>query len=45
LELIRSAGRKAGSTTGPGFSPAVMVIIFPDGGDRYLSESFWETGN
>jgi cysteine synthase B len=22
--------------------PGVFVIIFPDGGDRYLSESFWE---
>jgi S-sulfo-L-cysteine synthase (O-acetyl-L-serine-dependent) len=21
--------------------PAVVVVIFPDGGDRYLSESFW----
>jgi cysteine synthase B len=26
---------------GPGFSPAVMVVIFPDGGERYLSEQFW----
>jgi cysteine synthase B len=26
---------------GPGFSP-VIVIIFPDGGERYLSEPFWD---
>ena len=26
---------------GPGSGPVVMVIIFPDGGERYLSESFW----
>jgi cysteine synthase B len=24
--------------------PATIVVIFPDGGDRYLSESFWEAG-
>jgi cysteine synthase len=24
-----------------GAEPAVAVIIFPDGGERYLSESFW----
>ena len=30
------------AVVGPGFSPAVMVVIFPDGGDRYLSEAFWE---
>ena len=29
----------------PGFSPAIFVVIFPDGGDRYLSESFWEAGS
>ena len=22
-------------------APAVVVMIFPDGGERYLSESFW----
>ena len=22
-------------------TPAVVVMIFPDGGERYLSESFW----
>jgi cysteine synthase len=29
---------------GRGFSPAgpVAVIIFPDGGERYLSERFWD---
>jgi cysteine synthase B len=26
---------------GPGSRPAVMVIVFPDGGERYLSERFW----
>ena len=31
-----------GQSVGPGFSPAaVVVMIFPDGGERYLSESFW----
>ena len=30
---------------GPGFSPAVVVIIFPDGGERYLSEPFWNEGD
>jgi cysteine synthase B len=31
------------SAAGPGFSrgKAVVVIVFPDGGERYLSESFW----
>jgi cysteine synthase B len=24
--------------------PAVMVVIFPDGGERYLSERFWNEG-
>ena len=38
LELAKSKRRE--STLSP-----VFVIIFPDGGERYLSESFWsDTG-
>jgi S-sulfo-L-cysteine synthase (O-acetyl-L-serine-dependent) len=39
MGVLRSAGG------GQGFSPAkpaVAVIIFPDGGERYLSERFWD---
>ncbi len=36
LKVLSSGG----TVVGPGFSPAV-VIIFPDGGERYLSERFW----
>jgi cysteine synthase B len=25
--------------------PAVVVVIFPDGGERYLSETFWNEGD
>jgi cysteine synthase B len=38
LELLN----REGSGVSEGFSPVkVTVIIFPDGGERYLSESFW----
>jgi hypothetical protein len=32
--MLRQRGRV-------GDEPPVVVIIFPDGGERYLSESFW----
>jgi len=38
LELLN----REGSAASERFTPVkVMVIIFPDGGERYLSESFW----
>lgn len=37
-----TAAGLSGSVVGPGLSPAVFVMIFPDGGDRYLSENFWD---
>ena len=36
LKLIKQDGRAFRS------SPAVLVVIFCDGGERYLSERFWE---
>ncbi len=36
LKLIKEEGRTYRST------PAVLVVIFCDGGERYLSERFWE---
>ncbi len=36
LKLIRQEGRPYRS------NPAVLVVIFCDGGERYLSEQFWE---
>ena len=33
LKVLRDADKNA--------APAVVVIIFPDGGERYLSERFW----
>jgi S-sulfo-L-cysteine synthase (O-acetyl-L-serine-dependent) len=39
LEL--SAPRSVGAAA----APAVVVIIFPDGGERYLSEAFWSEGD
>jgi cysteine synthase B len=39
LQLHR-ADRSGGASAPP--SGATVVIIFPDGGDRYLSEDFWE---
>ena len=35
LDLLRPRGRVDGE------DPVVVVVIFPDGGERYLSESFW----
>ncbi|MCI4347940.1 MAG: cysteine synthase family protein [Thermoplasmata archaeon] len=32
------------SMAGRGKAPAVMVAILPDGGDRYLSDRYWEEG-
>jgi cysteine synthase B len=37
LMASRASGRSAGDEDGP----AVLVLIFPDGGERYLSERFW----
>jgi cysteine synthase B len=34
MQALRDAGRRNSR-------PAVVVIIFPDGGERYLSEAFW----
>lgn len=39
IEILRDPALRA-----PGFSldaPRVVVVIFPDGGERYLSEAFW----
>ena len=36
LKLLREEGRASRS------HPVVMVVIFCDGGERYLSEQFWE---
>ena len=36
LQLIKEEGRADRS------NPAVLVVIFCDGGERYLSEQFWE---
>jgi cysteine synthase B len=33
MEVLRNAGRDD--------RPAIAVVIFPDGGERYLSERFW----
>jgi cysteine synthase len=33
MKVLQGAGTNNG--------PAVVVIIFPDGGERYLSERFW----
>ncbi|MGH7896956.1 MAG: PLP-dependent cysteine synthase family protein [Candidatus Binatia bacterium] len=33
MKVLRNAGRDDG--------PAIAVVIFPDGGERYLSERFW----
>jgi cysteine synthase B len=50
LHLLHREGREVRSAPPPeghGFSPgvterhAVVVVIFPDGGERYLSERFW----
>jgi cysteine synthase B len=44
LKLIEST---AGGDGRPGFgpsNPATVVMIFPDGGERYLSENFWSEG-
>ncbi len=44
LKLLNSEG--PAFSEGPGFSQVkVIVIIFPDGGERYLSESFWSEAN
>jgi S-sulfo-L-cysteine synthase (O-acetyl-L-serine-dependent) len=39
MSVLRSAGGERGF--GPA-KPAVAVVIFPDGGERYLSERFWD---
>jgi cysteine synthase B len=50
LKLIGSSATRGSSPKsdgGPGFSPAspaAVVMIFPDGGERYLSENFWNEG-
>jgi cysteine synthase B len=38
-------GNTDSGSGGASAPPTTMVIVFPDGGDRYLSESFWEAGN
>lgn len=38
---LAGALRLARASTASAEGSAVMVIIFPDGGERYLSESFW----
>ena len=38
---VISAARGGGSLDRPLASPWRVVIIFPDGGERYLSEAFW----
>ena len=50
--LAREEGLLAGTSSGAALATALqvaegiesgtIVVIFPDGGDRYLSESFWE---
>ncbi|MEE8584845.1 MAG: cysteine synthase family protein, partial [Acidobacteriota bacterium] len=50
--LVREEGLFAGTSSGAALATALqvaegiengtIVVIFPDGGDRYLSESFWE---
>ena len=44
LKLLNSEG--PAFSEGSGFSQVkVIVIVFPDGGERYLSESFWSEAN
>lgn len=45
---ISSGAALAGAMKLPARSagtPAVIVVVFPDGGERYLSESFWTEAN
>ncbi|MGE3276940.1 MAG: PLP-dependent cysteine synthase family protein [Vicinamibacterales bacterium] len=39
---LAGALRLARDAANAGGPPPVVVVIFPDGGERYLSESFWE---
>ena len=39
MKMLHDDGRSAAFSQAP--SPRVVVVIFPDGGERYLSESFW----
>ncbi len=42
---ISSGGNLAGALrVARGASDAVIVVIFPDGGEKYLSERFWDEG-
>src|SRR5205085_5574099 len=42
---ISSGGNLAGALrVARGASNAVIVVIFPDGGEKYLSERFWGEG-
>jgi S-sulfo-L-cysteine synthase (O-acetyl-L-serine-dependent) len=41
LQAVRANVR---DLSGPAREPAVVVVVFPDGGERYLSEAFWHEG-
>jgi cysteine synthase B len=47
LQLFKAAYEGAGFSRGnhDARPSAVVVVIFPDGGERYLSESFWRDGS
>lgn len=42
LRLLTAFAENASADSSAPPVPATVVIIFPDGGERYLSESFWD---
>lgn len=53
MQLLKDTGKTVSGRRSPSHpaasqsphAPAVVVIIFPDGGERYLSERFWNEGD